>query len=505
MANHTLFDKLLSSLRKANDLGVISNLLEWDSRTFRPPGAERHRAGLCGRVAKQAHAAFTTDEIGSSIEACIGIISELTPYQQLQIHRLKADYDRAKALPSDFVGKKKEITETAQAVWINARKSGNFSLFEPHLAEVLTVIRKEAILLGGESGNADSMYDQLIGGFEPGMTTAQARDILTKVGKWQANFMARIGESKAQPKTSLLTGCFSKGRQRRLVEAIVSALGYDFNRGNLSETTHPFMSTIGDSDHRITTRFYEHDLRAALFGTPHEAGHAMYEQGAPEDMWLIDNACLLLSLGIHESQSRFFENIVCRSRAFWQYWFRPLQMNFPVFNTTTLEEFYAAINAVQSSAIRVEADEATYNGHIIARFYTELALVSGELAPKDAPAFFNDQVFKYVGFRPQNDTEGILQDIHWSSGYFGYFPTYTFGNLASGQLLASFQLKHPDWEDQFSRGDFSAPIAWLRKQVHQTGHFESMNDVLTRATGEPLNPEHWQKYMEDKYFPLYPI
>ncbi|MFA5134415.1 MAG: carboxypeptidase M32 [Patescibacteria group bacterium] len=505
MANHPLFDKLLAALQEANDLGNIAHILEWDGRTNRPPDAEEYRTGLAGRTGKKAHAAFIADEVGAAIEACLGIIGELTPYQQLQVSRLKASYDRAKALPSEFVGRKKATTEAAIATWVKARKLGDYGMFKPHLAEVLAVMREEAELHGGEPGNADSLYDQLLGGFEPGMTTAQARAILDQVKGWQARFMQRILQSTVKPNAALLTGCFPKGRQRRLVEAIVRALGYDFARGNLSETTHPFMATISSGDHRITTRYYENDLRAALFGTPHEAGHAMYEQGAPAEMWPVDNACLFLSLGIHESQSRMYENLVCRSKPFWEYWFRHLQMSFPGFYGSTVGEFYLAINAVKPSPIRVEADEATYNGHILARFITELALLSGDLSVDDAPDFFNEQVLQFVGYRPATPAEGILQDVHFPSGYFGYFPTYTFGNLASGQLFAAFAIAHPDWEDQFRQGNFSALLEWLRKNVHATGHFESMDNVLTRATGEGLNPKYWEQYMEEKYFPLYHV
>ena len=505
MATHMLFDKLIGALMEANDLGNATHILEWDSRTYMPTGAAMHRAVFSGRMEGRAHAAFTKDEVGTAIEACLGVIDELTDYQKLMIHRLKLSYDRAKALPQMFVERKKKITGLAMANWKMARAANDYSMFEPHLAEVLKVVLEEAELLGGEAGNADSLYDQLLSGYEPGMKTEQVRTILSGVGTWQAKFMKRIQESAAKPKAELLTGCFPKGQQRLLIEAIVSKLGYDFERGNLSEATHPFMSTIGHGDHRITTRFYEDDLKAALFGGAHEAGHAMYEQGAPGVVWQVDNSCLLISLGIHESQSRMWENFVCRSKPFWEYWFRSLQMMFPVCNGCSLDEFYAAINTVLPSAIRVESDEATYNGHILALFETELAFVGGTLSTKDAPEFFADRVFQYVGYSPTTFSEGILQDVHWSSGGFGYFPTYTLGNLCGGQFFATFAARNSGWAEQFRQGDFSSLLNWLRENVHATGHFESMDDVLKRVTGEGLNPTHWQKYMEDKFFPLYPV
>lgn len=500
---HENLDKLADALTPARIYGQLASLSYYDQRTIMPPGGADGAAERAEFLGKRGHQAVISDEVRRAIERCEEVASELTSLEQLAIIRLRHCFDRAANLPAEFVGRRDMAFSVAGENWKKARAAGDFKLFRNDMATVFELAQEEAERLGAIPGNSDSIYDTLLDRFEPGMTTAEVRTVLGDLGQWLTGFKDRIMAVDPNRSDAVLRGCFPKEKQILLVRHLATLLGYDFSRGTLQETTHPFAASICAGDHRITSRYYDDFISAALFGTAHEAGHAIFEQGASPLLWMLDNPGLHISLGIHESQSRTWENLVCRSWEFWQHYYSYLQLAFPVFNNVPLKDFYQAINIIRPSAIRVEADEVTYHGHILVRFEIEQAILSGQLSIDDAPAAFADLMEKYVGYRPKDLKEGILQDIHWSSGLIGYAATYTLGTLASAQEFATFGLLNPHYQDNFRQGDFSELLRWLRCAIHATGHFESLNHLLIQATGSPLTAAPFKEYVEGKYGPLY--
>lgn len=499
-----LFAQLVTALKPANRWSQIRAVLNYDDRTIRPAGGAAGSADRLGFAEEQGHLAFTSPAVQDALEKCSAGWEELTEVEKLAVRRLKLCMMRAVALPSEFVARRGTLFSQAGEVWKAARANNDFGSYAPILMEVFDLIREEADYLGATHGDADSIYDTKLQEYEPGMTTADIRPILTQVGEWMTLFVKRIQEAGGHHSDQLLRGHFSVGRQRQFMRFATETIGYDYSRGVFAETAHPFASSVCHGDHRITGRFREDYLGSALFGTTHEAGHAMFEQGTPEIFWDIDNTAIFVSLGIHESQSRLWENMVGRSKSYWKYMLPYLKLLFPRLRGVSLDDFYTAINVITPSPIRVEADEVTYNGHILVRFEIEQALLSNDLRIVDAPAAFADLMEKYVGYRPKTHAEGILQDTHWSMGLVGYFPTYTLGNLTAAQLFRSANDELP-LDDDFEEGDFSRLLDWLRDNVHRRGHLSTLNGMLEHATGELLNPEHWFRYIEEKFGELYQL
>lgn len=464
---------------------------------------------------KKAHEAFIRPEIGDllyELEAQKSDLSDEVRFndRRLLVERLVFCYRRAKALKPDFVERKSRATSEANTIWEQAKHDKDFSIFVSPLQKVIEIVKEEAWLYGAGDSNSDSLYTALLQGYEPGMTAQRAREILCGAHKWLSTLLPKIQGSSIKPfdeelAKKVLRGIFPRDRQRLLAEAAVRAIGYDFQCGNLAETEHPFMITVGPGDHRITTKFVEDYLAAAFFGEVHEGGHAGLEQGRHTMLNWADNYAFVISMGIHESQSRLWENVVGRSPYFWLYFYPILQAIFPKYYGIPQEDFFKAINVVKPSPIRIYADEVTYNLHILIRFEIEIALLSGELPVEDLPAAFAQKMEEYLGIKPDDVAQGVLQDIHWAIGYIGYFPSYTFGNQAAAQLFAKFQELHPEWQREFSRGNFRILLDWLRENVHPLAYLETLDSMLQRVTGEPLNPEHWVKYIEEKFCPIYQI
>lgn len=504
MKYHPLFEQLVTALKPANRWSQIRAVLNYDDRTIRPAGGAEGSADRLGFAEGEGHRAFTSPAVQDALGTCLDNMDTLSEIEQLAVRRLKLCMDRAIALPAGFVSRRGTVCSHAGDVWKAARANNDFGSYAPVLMQVFDLIREEADYLGATQGDADSIYDAKLREYEPGMTTADIRPILTRVGEWMSSFVTQVREAGGTHSDQLLRGHFSVGRQRQFMRFATEMIGYDYSRGVFAETTHPFANSICFGDHRITGRFREDYLGSALFGTTHEAGHAMFEQGTPRIFWDVDSTAMFVSLGIHESQSRLWENMVGRSKSYWQYMLPYLKLLFPRLRSASVDEFYSAINVITPSAIRVEADEVTYNGHILVRFEIEQALMSNDLRVVDAPAAFADLMEKYVGYRPKTDAEGILQDVHWSMGLVGYFPTYTLGNLTAAQLFRSAMDELP-LDCDFEEGDFSRLLDWLRDNVHSRGHLSSLNGMLEHATGEPLNPEHWFRYVQEKFGELYQL
>jgi len=493
--------ELKERLAVISDLQEAASLLSWDQHTYMPPGATAARGQQLATLSKLSHQLLIDAEVGKLLTA---LDLESAPFapdsdEAALIKVTRRLYDRASKLPSDFVAAFAKLRTESQQRWAGARRAKEFTQFAPLLAEVVAMTRRKADYLG----YLDHPYDALLEGYEPGMRTAEVKRIFAELKEAILPLVQAI-RSASRLSDAPLRQPLAEAKQEEFALAIAQAFGYDLSRGRLDRTVHPFAQSISKYDVRITTRYHPEYLVPALFGTLHETGHALYEQGVADEYYRSPLGSVQ-SLGLHESQSRLWENLVGRSRGFWQYAYPKLQMHFPALNTVPLEQFYAAINRVEPSFIRVEADEITYNLHIMLRFELELALLEGTLAVSDIPEAWNAKVEEYLGITPPDDALGCLQDIHWSMGGIGYFPTYTLGNVMSVQLFEAAKLAHPELEleIEIAEGRFATLLAWLRDNVHRHGAKYEPGELLERATGSRLDAQPLVRYLEGKYRALY--
>jgi carboxypeptidase Taq len=414
---------------------------------------------------------------------------------------LKRQADKKVKLPRTLV---EELTRTAvlaQQAWDEARARSDFSLFRPLLEKTFALKRQQAEALG----YPQSPYDALLDDYEPGALTADVASVLAELREQLVPLAAAIQQGGRRPKTSILTRHFPIAAQEALGRAAAGAIGFDFDRGRLDVTAHPFCTTLGPHDCRITTRYDDHALGTAFFGILHEAGHGLYEQGLPAEAFGLPLG-EAVSLGIHESQSRLWENLVGRSRGFWRHFFGQARRRFPgTLDDVAADEFYYAVNDVRPSLVRIEADEATYNLHILIRFELEQALLQGELAAADAPAAWNEKYQHYLGIRPATDVEGLLQDVHWSAGLIGYFPTYTLGNLYAAQFFAAADSQLGGLAELFARGDFHPLRDWLHQKIHRHGQRFTAAELVRHVTGSALEAQPLVAHLRAKFGPLYGI
>ena len=505
MSTQQQFDNLMVLLKPAAVREFLCERDSWDRRTHTASKARVHRPYIAAILAKDAYESAMNPAIAGYVEDLLGNIEQLNEWQRLFIKRLDVSLKRLHTLSSEFVARKAEITSNADTVWEIARAGNNFDMFAPHLNNVIKIIREQALLMGANGRDSHSIYDVLLANYEPGYNTDQLLTILSEARDWLVDFIKRVQESGIVVTNDLLRGTFPIDKQKQFCREIAKKLGFDFASGDLDITIHPFCSTVGPDDCRITTRYNPKFVAPALFGTRHEAGHAMFEQGMPAQLkWAVING-FLYSLGIHESQSRLWENGVVRSREVVDGVLLPMLQKYysDSFTGVGSEDLYRAVNAITPSYIRVEADEVTYNLHVILRIEIEIAFMSGELTVKDIPEAFSDKMEKYLGIRPDSFTNGVLQDIHWGSGYIGYFGTYSLGNFIFPQLLHAYGKQQPDYRQEFGEGNFSSLLSWLRKNVHHVGHITDINSVLMDATGENLNLDYWKTYISDKYGQIY--
>jgi carboxypeptidase Taq len=412
---------------------------------------------------------------------------------------LRRDYNKSRKLTPDFIKRRSQVSGEARPAWVKARANNDFASYLPHLEKVIELCQELAELYGYEN----EPYDGLLDDFEPGMKTADVRTIFNAFKRDVLPLREAISERITAVDDSLVHQSFAIDKQKELARYIATAVGYDFERGHLGTVVHPFATSFSRNDARITTRWYPDFLNPSLFGTLHESGHAMYEQGTHEDLERTPLA-RGASSGIHESQSRLIENIVGRSRGFWQRHFPKLQSLFPdQLGAHTAEEFYRAINKVQPSYIRVEADELTYNFHIILRFELEQAMLNGDLIAANLPAAWNDKMQELLGTVPPTDTLGCLQDVHWTRPGFGYFPTYALGNLYAAQFYETAVNHSPAIATGMAEGETHSLLEWLRENIHQHGHKFSPSELVQRVTGQPLGHEAFMRYTTTKFSDLY--
>jgi carboxypeptidase Taq len=493
--------KLKERLAEITSLYQINALLDWDLQTQLPRGASESRARHLSTLTKLTHEMFTADETGQLIEAASQETADAA-YDSDDASLLRVarrDYERDRKLPSDLVAETSRVTAMAHEIWRKARAENDFKSFAPSLQRIVELKKQAAECYG----YTDHIYDALLDGFEPGMKTADVVAMFSDLRKELVPLARAIGERVNAVDDSMLHQAFDEDRQRQFGEMVIRRFGYDFTRGRQDRSAHPFTTNFSRDDVRITTRF-DHDwLNPALFGTLHEAGHAMYEQGvAPE----LEGTFLSggTSLGVHESQSRLWENLVGRSRGFWVYFYPILQTFFPdQFDSVTPEAFYRAINRVEPSFIRVEADEVTYNLHVLIRFELEVDLLTDKIKVADLPQAWNAKSKEYLGIVPPTDTLGVLQDVHWSGGSVGYFSTYSIGNLLSAQLFEKAVEQHPSIPDEMARGEFETLLNWMRENVHKHGRKYEPPELVKRVTGEPMSSRAYMRYLKAKFGEIY--
>ncbi len=492
--------QLKAILGEVADLNHVAALLGWDQQTYMPSGGAAARGYHLATISRLAHEKFTSDEVGTLLEDLKKETRGLAPdSDEARLVRVAArDHEKSIRVPPEFVAEFAQVTTKAHEAWVEARRNSDFAVFRPHLEKILELQKRYISFFPP----ADHPYDTLLDNFEPGMKTAEVREIFDTLRPKQVELLQAITAS-AQVDDSFLHQDFPEKEQWDFGVDVITKFGYDWTRGRQDKTAHPFTTSFSINDVRITTRFMEDFLPSALFGTMHEAGHGMYEQGvsqAYERTPLADGA----SLAVHESQSRLWENLVGRSIPFWEHFYPGLQERFPAqLGNVDLQTFYKGINKVEPSLIRVEADEATYNMHIMLRLELEIDMVEGNLEIKDLPAAWNAKMEEYLGVLPPNDAQGVLQDIHWSGGMMGYFSTYALGNLISVQLWEKIGQAIPDLSEQIRQGKFDALLGWLRQNIHQYWRKYEPQELVQKVTGSKITPEPYLRYLQSKYNDIY--
>jgi carboxypeptidase Taq len=493
--------QLRENLAEVSDLNRAAAELGWDQETYMPPGGVRARAEQLATLRRISHVRFTSDEVGALLDTLAEATAGDDPASDdaSLVRVTRRDYDKARKLPPELVAEISRASALARPAWIEARKKSEFSIFAPFLQTNIDLNKRVADTLGYD----EHPYDALIDRSEPGMTAAQLRVLFDELKAAIVPLVRAIAQQGDVVDTSFLHREYDEQQQLAFGLRVVEQYGYDLQRGREDLTTHPFCTSFSPDDVRITTRVSRDFLPMALFGTMHESGHGMYEQGVNP---ALDRSplCRGASPGVHESQSRLWENLVGRSRAFWQGYFPKLQAAFPdQLRDVDMERFYRAVNKVTPSTIRVEADEVTYNLHILLRFELELALLEDKLHVNEVQDAWNARMQDYLGITPPNDAEGVLQDIHWSSGGLGGFSGYTLGNIIGAQLFAKAREALPALDDQIAAGEFAPLHEWLRVNLYQHGRKFTPNELLERITGGPLSTGPWIAYVRRKFGDIY--
>lgn len=494
------FEKLKELSAEIADLNHSMALLGWDQQVFMPPGGAEERGYMLGTLGKIAHEKFTSPEMGHLLDELRQELPQLDPDGEMYriIRQTAREYDKATCVPASFFADQSQVVALAQQGWMQARAASDFSIFRPHLEKVVELTQRYVTFFPP----AEHPYDTLLDNYEPGMKTSEVKAIFEALRPQQVELIQAISQ-RPSIEADFLRLAYDEKSMWAFSEEVATAFGYDWKRGRQDPTAHPFCQSIGPDDVRITSRWVPELPFALLFGTMHETGHALYEQGVGHT-WSRTALEGGASMAIHESQSRMWENLVGRSRPFWEHFYPSLQARFTSqLGNVSLDQFYRAINRVQPSFIRVEADEATYNLHIMLRFELEIALLSGEVAVKDLPEIWNAKMQAYLGVVPPNDAKGVLQDIHWSGGMLGYFSTYALGNLISAQLWEKFKTLNPELDDQLRQGDFSNLLSWLRVKIHQYGRKYEPQELVERVTKSKIDPEPYLRYLNGKYGEIY--
>ncbi len=496
------FQALLEILGRASDLSGAASVLGWDQETYMPPGAAPGRADQLATISRLAHETFTQPRVGELLARLADACQHLPPdsFEASLVRVTRREYQRRIKVPPALAEELARARSVGPHEWAQARKANDFSRFAPHLRRNIRLARELADCLGYPAHPYDALLDE----YEPDLTVAEVRQLFAQLKDGLLPLLQAI-RSRPPLDDGVLRGDFDERRQEELSVVVLRAFGYDFQRGRLDRSAHPMTICSGPGDVRLTTRYDPRYLGESLFSTIHEAGHGLYDQGIPDEFRrtpLFGGA----SMGVHESQSRLWENVVGRSREFWTFLLPRAGELFPeAFARAEVEEVYRAVNRVEPGEIRVDADEVTYNLHILLRFELELELLEGHLDVDDLPEAWNTRMERYLGVRPRNDARGVLQDIHWAQVDFGYFPTYTLGNVLAVQFFEQALRENPGIPQALAQGEFRPLLGWLREHIHRHGAKFTPGELVRRVTGGPMQVTPYLNYLRRKYGELYEL
>ncbi|WAH35865.1 carboxypeptidase M32 [Alicyclobacillus dauci] len=502
MSNKTL-ESFRERIQELVYLREALSLMEWDLRTGAPKKGHQLRAEAIGYLASRHHELSTSAEMGEWLEALSepNVLKTLSDIDRALVRVEKKQFDRMHKIPSKLMHEYQILVSTAESVWEDAKAQNDFPMFLPYL-EKIVAIQKQFIDYWGYEGHP---YNTLLDQYEPGMTVEHLDTLFGDLRSHLVPLVHAIAEKGLQVDPTTFVHQYSLDKQQELNRLFLQGMGYDFAAGRIDTTVHPFQTTINRYDVRVTTHYNLDDLRETLFGTIHEGGHALYEQGISRDL-IGTSLSEGTSMGIHESQSRFWENMIGRSLPFWEHNYDLVQKAFPsVFANVPLHDFYRWINHVEPSLIRTEADEVTYNLHIMVRYELEKGLFSGTYAVADLPQLWREKMKDCLGVVPEDDATGVLQDVHWAGGSFGYFPSYALGNLYAAQFQHTLRKAIPDLDEQVRTGNVHVIREWLRTQIHQYGKMQEPAEIVMRVTGEPLSGAYLVEYLRDKYRAIYKL
>jgi len=502
----TAYEELIGRYKDAHLLGATGNLISWDQEVMMPRGGVDFRSKQLAQVARLHHEMITSPRLAELLSTCEGddtLTSDPLSASAVNLREIRRTFDRKTKLPAALVEEEARLASVGQHTWAEARRNKKFAEFQPLLEQIVDLLRRKAECYGWPEGGEP--WDALAEDYEPGCTAVEVERVFAPLRDRLQAILQEIAGSATKPSNAFNEIELPEEKQYEFVKFVSESLGFDYSRGRLDRSTHPFCSGTHCNDVRLTTRFNRVNVNDALGSTMHESGHGIYEQGLLTEHIgtpMGDS----VSLGIHESQSRMWENQVGRSRAFWE-WCQPKMKEFFGDATASLsvDEVYGGANIVKPEFIRVEADEATYNMHIMVRFEIERAVMKGDLAVGDIPGVWNAKYKEYLGIVVPDDAKGCLQDIHWSMTAMGYFPTYTLGNLYCAQFFAKALEEMPDLYEQFARGEFASLKKWLNEKIHAQGQRYRAAELCERVTGKPLSADPLMSYLEAKLRPLYGI
>lgn len=494
------FDKLKNLLGEIYDLNAAQAVLGWDQQTYMPSGGAEERGSALATLARMSHLKTTSEELQRCLEECrkqaVGMPTDSDEARLVTV--TQREVNRKLRIPTDWVGTFAEATAIGQEVWELAKTTSDFALFQPHLEKIIELRREYAAFFKPY----DHIYDPLLDEFEPGLKTADVEQVFSVLREKQVTLIREL-TNRPQVDSSFLYKFYPEDLQWSFGVDVISDFGFDWERGRQDKSAHPFTTSFGMGDVRITTRLIPNHLGSALFSTMHEAGHAMYEQGFSPALKRTPLATGA-SMAVHESQSRMWENLIGRSKTFWKYYYPKLQNLFPGhLGNISLETFYRGINRVEPTLIRTESDEATYNLHIMLRLELEIALLDRKVDVKDLPDVWRSKMKEYLGVVPEDDAHGVLQDIHWAGGLVGYFPTYALGNVISAQIWTKILKDIPALDTMISRGEFAPLLGWLHDNIHVHGAKFETQELVKKITGSPIDPQPYLNYLTTKFKEIY--
>jgi len=495
--NEHILSEFRDLVKKIKSYEEALAVMYWDLRTGAPKKGVETRSEVIGVLSTEMFKLSISSEMGSYLEELSQVdqFESLDEMNQKLVIECKKEYERSVKIPPEMYQEYVVLTSQAESIWEDAKRASDFAMFQPYLEKIVTFNQRFVELWGYEGHKYNTLLDM----YEPGVTIDQLDEVFGELRKHTVPLVHNLKDDPKKLDTSFLKQQFDVSKQKEFSLFILKQLGYDFEAGRLDESEHPFATGLNPGDVRITTKFKPSDIAFALFGTIHECGHALYEQNISPNL-IGTPLCNGASMGIHESQSRFWEIYIGSSLPFWKRYYRDLQQHFPLqLDGISVEQFYQAINQAQPSLIRIEADELTYNLHIMIRYELEKGLIGGDIQVADLPRLWNEKYEQYLGVTPSHDGEGVLQDVHWAGGAFGYFPSYSLGNMYGAQMIHTLRQQLPNLDTLVEQGDFRLIKEWLAEKVHRFGKLLTPAEIIQHVSGEELNPDYLIRHLKSKY------